>query len=368
MGVIAAEPGSSPLVGGLGWGRRRPAAPTATGDGIDPGSIDGRHVYQHNMYMAGQVSTLMARYVRIRGDLLLEYSSLQADDASGRQAAFVCRDFLASARQELESRLPSLAVVANLLGLAERMLVTTYRPEILRLRVHSFIKELQSLQPTPTAEIAALRYAARDLDQADVNHRHAVETALKDAITYINRCAERDLIEDDLQVSRLSRLRWYLVFAWILLLVAIPIVSSVQTLDEAVIWPVFAIGRGQEVDLLLGALGLSIVGAVGGVVSGMLNVRDSRATMLDYRTSMKRLALKPMVGAVAALVIYLFLSAHMISGIEITSAGTYVVLGFMAGFSERYFLTVLNAQADPQPNADASSRSQPAASTEHEIV
>jgi hypothetical protein len=316
--------------------------------------LNGRQVYERNMYLAGQTSTLMARYVRVRGDLLLASSALTAEDTVTRQAALNCRDLLVAAKRELESRHPNLTVVVNLLGLAERSLVTLYSPEILQLRIHTLVKDLQSMHPVPVAEIAAIRYAQRGLDRSEPTHqRDAVETAVKDAITYVNGCAEQDLLEDDLQVSRLVRVRWYLGFAWLLLLAVIPVVSSVQTLDEAVVWPVLEVGRGQAVDLVFGALGLSIIGAVGGVVSGMLNVRDSRATMMDYRTSLKKLSLKPMVGAVAALVVYLFLSAHMISGIEITSSGTYVVLAFVAGFSERYFLAVLNAQVVKKPARDA---------------
>ncbi|MFI7068124.1 hypothetical protein ACIBL3_44550 [Kribbella sp. NPDC050124] len=36
----------------------------------------------------------------------------------------------------------------------------------------------------------------------------------------------------------------------------------------------------------------------------------------------------------AALTVYLFLSAQVISGMEVTGAGTYIVAGFVAGFSE----------------------------------
>jgi hypothetical protein len=331
------------------------SAPRTTSVGeFDPDVLNGRQVYERNMYLAGQTSTLMARYVRVRGDLLLASSALTAEDTVTRQAALNCRDLLVAAKRELESRHPNLTVVVNLLGLAERSLVTLYSPEILQLRIHTLVKDLQSMHPVPVAEIAAIRYAQRGLDRSEPTHqRDAVETAVKDAITYVNGCAEQDLLEDDLQVSRLVRVRWYLGFAWLLLLAVIPVVSSVQTLDEAVVWPVLEVGRGQAVDLVFGALGLSIIGAVGGVVSGMLNVRDSRATMMDYRTSLKKLSLKPMVGAVAALVVYLFLSAHMISGIEITSSGTYVVLAFVAGFSERYFLAVLNAQVVKKPARDA---------------
>ena len=130
-------------------------------------------------------------------------------------------------------------------------------------------------------------------------------------------------------------------------MVAVPFVSRVQSSAGGdVIWPVFDFGFGNSVDLLAGSLGLSIVGAVGGIISGMLAVRDSRATLLEYRTSMKKLALKPVVGAVAALVLYLFLSANVVSGVTITSAGIYIVAAFLAGFSERYFLRVLNAELE----------------------
>lgn len=331
---------------GRRWRRSQAQAEEAEST-IDPGPVDGHEVYERSKYLAGQVSLLMARYVRIRGDLVLEHASLDDSDVTKQRAALFCKSILCSAKAELESRRPNLTVVANLLGLAERMLVTLYRREILRLRLQTSKSQLQALTPLPTTQIAAIRVAANKMDLPEEDDREVIETALKDAITYINGCAEQELLEDDLQVSRLSMLLGYMIFAWALLVIAVPAVSAVQTSASGeVVWPVVAFGRGEFVDLIAGALGLSIVGAVGGVVSGLFKVRDSRATMLDYRSSIKRLALKPIVGAVAALVVYLFLSAQVISGVEVTSAGTYVVLAFIAGFSERYFLSVLNAQTE----------------------
>ena len=339
-----------------GWRRRRTGTVATIDNDVDPGAIDGGQVYKRNMYLAGQLSTLMSRYVRIRGDLLIEYARLANDEdlESNRAAVRVCRGLLSDAKQELESRNPSPSRVVNLLGLAERMLVTLYRQDILNLRIQTIIRQLEMLDPRPSDQITALQDR---LTGSRTDERAAIETTLKDAISFVNACEERELLEDDLQVSRLSRLRWYLVCAWLLLLIAIPVVSSVQTVNGELVWPVVQFGSGEHVDLLSGAVGLSIVGAVGGVVSGMLNVRDSRATMLCYRTSLKRLALKPLVGAVAALVVYLFLGAQMISGIEITSPGTYVVLAFVAGFSERYFLSVLSTPSDAKTQLLADSRS-----------
>ncbi len=310
----------------------------------DPGPIDGQLVYSSGGYRASQVSTLMARYVRIRGDLLLEHSGLGPEEAQCEQAATVCAGFLASARKELESRHSSLSVVANLLGMAERMLVSLYRPQILRLRLHTLQDELRSVTPRPVSQIATIRYTAHELETRPTDDLSDVRTTLKDALTFLSAREEQSLIEDDLQVRRLSAVLTYLVIGWLLLLAAVPVVSSVQSDGANVVWPVLSFGGAPLWDLLAGAVGLSVVGAVGGVVSGMLDVRDTRATMLDYRTSLKRLSMKPVAGAIAALVVYLFLSAGVVSGVAVTSAGIYVVLAFVAGFSERYFLRVINAQ------------------------
>ena len=172
-------------------------------------------------------------------------------------------------------------------------------------------------------------------------------------LSYLGEQDERQLIEDDLQVSRLSKAIGYVAFGWVLLMAIVPFARSVQKNAEGqVIWPVFDLKYADGFDLFLGALGLSFVGAVGGIVSGMFSVRDSTTSLLDYRTSVKRMTLKPLVGAVAALTLYFFLSANVISGVAVTSAGTYVVAAFLAGFSERYFLRFVERGIE-----DASARS-----------
>jgi len=241
------------------------------------------------------------------------------------------------------------------------MLVALYSPSFLRLRLHTVLAELRTLEPRPRQEIAAVQLVARQLDvdgeRTDPvalaqrsEAQELAQTVLKDAVSRIHGYEERALIEDDLQVGRLKTLMRYLLVSWLFLLVAVPFVSTVQTAsDGTVYWPVVDLDLGENalrtsLDLLVAGIGLSVVGAVGGVISGMLTVRDSKATLLEYRTSMKKLALRPAVGAVAALVLYLFLSANVISGVEVTSAGVYIVAAFGAGFSERYFLRIVQAQ------------------------
>lgn len=321
----------------------------------DPGTVNSRLVFGHGRYRTSQLSVLLSRYIRMRGDLLIEQGNLREDDPSElHHVATVCSDFLCSARTELESRHANLPVVANLLSMADRTLVSLYRPAILRLRLHSVVSDLEQLDPFPRSQIAQVRFAAQDMGKRQPTDDLAdVKTALKDALTYIHGCDERNLIEDDLQVSRLNAVLRYVVGGWIFLMVAISFVSNMQQAANGdLIWPVHSFGRGDTLDLFVGALGLSVVGAVGGIISGMLSVRDSRATLLEYRTSMRKLALKPAAGAVAALAVYLFLTAGVVNGIEITGAGILIVAAFSAGFSERYLLKVLNSQmTEPGPPA-----------------
>lgn len=60
---------------------------------------------------------------------------------------------------------------------------------------------------------------------------------------------------------------------------------------------------------------------------------------------MRKLALRPAVGAVAAVVVYLLIAAGVVNGLDVTNPGVYVVAAFAAGFSERYFLRLVNRAA-----------------------
>ena len=48
---------------------------------------------------------------------------------------------------------------------------------------------------------------------------------------------------------------------------------------------------------------------------------------------MLKLAIRPMLGANLALVLYVFLAWQVIAGVSITSTGSYFLVAFLAGFS-----------------------------------
>lgn len=339
-------------------GKSRHAAAAAPADRFKVEAVDPRKVFSRSRYRSSQVSVLLVRYARIRGDLLT--SAGKADEDQRRHAELCC-DHLRAAKAQLESPRGMLSVCANLLGLADRELVCLHPPDLLSYRIRGVKILLADRRLASPAVLAQLE--EMETTRGEGTHENSEEVrrrALKDALTILHSQEEHVLIEDDLQVTRLWRVVALALVAWFALVGVVPVVTSAGGASgENFIWPIWAPTGQEQWDLIIAAMGLSVVGAVGGIVSGMLSVRDSRAVLSDYRTSMLKLTLKPLAGAVAAVILYLFLSAGVVAGVEVNNTGVYVVAAFLAGFSERYFLRVLRAQDDgeappaKQPEAPA---------------
>jgi hypothetical protein len=72
---------------------------------------------------------------------------------------------------------------------------------------------------------------------------------------------------------------------------------------------------------------------------------------------MVKLQLKPIVGAFAAITLYILLSWGVVSGIDVTNGGTYLSLALLAGFSERYLLRLLRGIDEPEERGKDSASS-----------
>ncbi|MGZ0149007.1 hypothetical protein ACXJJ3_18175 [Kribbella sp. WER1] len=329
-------------------------------DEIDPGVLDTKQIYAGNRYLVSQLSVLVGRYVHIRGDFMVSAAVLTRATPDPDVQSYIerVRDYLKAAKTELESdKEPNLPVASQLLSLADRSLVWLYPREVVGLRCSQVAAQLETMRPRPHALIAGLTHELKTPSTGDDDL--ATRQILSDGLTHIHAAQENELIEDDLQVTRLRRSRWFLLAALVVVLAAVPFTTTVKRADTGpfqTIWPLIYTRTGSQVTdsafLVLGALGLAALGATGGVISGMFRVRDTRASLKDYRTSMYNFTLKPLIGATAAVCVYLLLSWETINGIKITSGGTYVVAAFLAGFSERYFLRFLNDKSATRPDED----------------
>lgn len=316
------------------------APPPEAGRFQDPGPLDLHLLFRRRRYVSAQLSRLSSQYVKLRGDLLVSIG----DDTDFRQwpdrrpYALGCADYLRSARQELASHRPNFVLCSSLLILADITLVWLYPSGRLGLRADEVLEQLQNHQPRA-------RWLERGIrDTRDVGDDRFLRNALENALNYLHRPAQDGLIEDDLQVTRLRVLVGYISLAFLMLLAAVPYVTT-RLAGGIEGWPVFEFDKRWLTETVAAAA-VSALGAVGGIFSGLISTRDSKATLVEYRTSMLKLALKPLVGAVAALTLYLLLSWQILTGVQVTNGGTFLLVGFLAGFSERYFLRLLTSASE----------------------
>jgi hypothetical protein len=371
-GATAGSPPASAKPNPSSAGDRRPA---------DPERLDTRKVLAKGSYASSQVNLLVSKYARIRSDLKVVLQS----DLSDEHCTYAERvaDYLRDAKEALEGdhvegskhpesdhpkgNRPNLPAAALLLAGADRGLVWLLSRDILRQRCNLTLEQLRKLNPQPDALIGNLEVKFDPKEEGGASQSdEALRNALADALNYINELDWQDVVEEELQARRLSILMRYLSLVLLLLLAAIPFTTTaIRTPDipeGRVIWPVLWPSYASDNDLTAAAflvfagLGLAAIGAAGGVISGMLKVRDSRASLTSYRTSLFKLALKPLVGAVAALVMYTLLSWNIIKGLEVTSPGVFVLAAFLAGFSERYFLRVVRAAENEPEHSESQVR------------
>ncbi len=175
---------------------------------------------------------------------------------------------------------------------------------------------------------------------------------MAEAIGQLALSQQKEWINNDLQVARLRLLAVYVGTALVLTLIATTIVANpIPVLG----WPVHFLAHfPAPFSSLLASAGVAVLGAAGGLFSGLLATQGAATSLLDYRTSVLRLILKPLVGALMATIIYIALSWQVVPGITVTNGGTFLVLGFVTGFSERYILRVLNVPgtSDSQASGD----------------
>ena len=244
---------------------------------------------------------------------------------------------LDSTLRELEQPDPNVAVVDDDLGRARRLLVWVSPPEW----VESQTKDIAAqLQRSRVAE--AKRFA---LDAANPETRRF---RLDEAIGILDRLETAQSINRNLQVRRLERIRNVGMVAVLLLIGFAPILvsGSIQAL-----WERPDPGESVQVTAWLTTVGIGLLGAVGALLSGLLQVRSSPVTFADYEVRGIEVALRVLVGSVVAVTVYYLLSWGAVP-LNVTSAGTFLLVAFMSGFSERFFLKLLGLDAAAQADKE----------------
>jgi hypothetical protein len=251
-------------------------------------------------------------------------------------------DLLHSARIALEQESPNLLMVANALDQVERYMVWLYPPWVAKARINSILLQLEDL---PIRGKSLLKNKLTELSQSDNKSDFGeLRSVMDDAIGTINDQLVQDQIGRGLQINRLKSLR-----LWGLIVLAVFLIFSpfVTNIFEESGWPSqFLIDEPNIFFVWVNALAVALMGASGGFISGLLQAQSSKITLTEFLENMIKLQLRPLVGALLSLIIFSLLSWDVLPGISIESVGSYFIIAFLSGFSERYFLRLFDFKAE----------------------
>jgi hypothetical protein len=81
-------------------------------------------------------------------------------------------------------------------------------------------------------------------------------------------------------------------------------------------------------------------------ISGLLQIKDTNVNLIEFKESILKFHLKPIIGGTLAIIVSIFLSWKILPGVKIDSIGTFFLVAFLTGFSERYFLKLLKIDSE----------------------
>lgn len=290
-------------------------------------SVKGDRTRNFETFFLQQLRT---RYLELEGDFRSVVGNFPPSDMPTGETLF---SFLQVVRSSLEVDNPDLLTVSSTLDLIERYMVWLYPEHIIRTRVTSTLLKLETLHP-----YGWKRYAEA-LEQP-VDNAEYLRAPLDESIAACNRVVLAEQIGSGLQIKRLEAFRnWGLLMLGLFLL-ATPFLADPKALAG---WPVESLlGSGRRINPWLNGLSVLIVGMMGGFLSGLLQSRSSRVSLSDYQETMLKLVLRPMIGGIISLILVVLLSWKLIPAINVENAGAFFLAAFLSGFSERYFLRLLD--------------------------
>lgn len=305
--------------------------------------LPGRQV--RSGYLRARSYVVRQEYTRVNGDLIA--LNLKPNNPYGQRA----KNHLEEARQYLQE--PDVQAAAGEISQADQAIVRVRSNITLEARANQLIDELQARGLTTNANrLKQIVFVKSDVTEEGKDwsdHRREAAAAVAEAVGKLALCQREEWINDDLQVARLRLLALFVAAAFVVTLGVSAIAANPHPVHG---WPVnFLASRPAPVSSVLACFGVAVLGAAGGLFSGLLVTQGARTSLLGYRTSVLRLTLKPMVGALTACVIYIILSWQVVPGITVTNGGTFLVIGFVTGFSERYILRVLNVSGTSETAA-----------------
>lgn len=314
-------------------------------------------------------NNLKWRYTRLEGDFRTVFNNYYNTDFIDKVTARRIISFLESARQALESNNSDPSDISNLLDLVDQYMVWLYPPHVANSQAIALATQLKGANNPWGAYL-----------EAEITRSGQTLGGLRAALDKVkqiqNEEAQTTQLNNGLQIERLEMLiKWGLAGIAVLLII-LPLIMKTETalFKESFL----SNSKIEGFKEWLGLATIGVIGATGAFLSGLLQIRRTKVSMAEFKESVIQFKLRPIIGAIFAIFITTLITWEVISGVEIKNAGAYMLIAFLCGFSERYFLSLLKideegnsteqAQATTPTVAASGSQAPPVVDAEGEPV
>ncbi|MCB9763536.1 MAG: hypothetical protein H6739_27460 [Alphaproteobacteria bacterium] len=305
------------------------------------------------------LSHLRGRYLELETRFLSLLGNFAGDEDFDRTTSGRIEEVLRVARVELEDDDDELQDVHARLDLVERSIPQLLPPDEARAEALAVVSQLSEagLDTDLAAQISGLA-------QQDLSEREALvslRAGLCEGRRRLTGLRYADWLGGKLQIARLIAWRRWAALLVLTLVVLAPILVQKEGLKSwtlllpskiLAVLPAFV---PTDTTAWVNAGAVAVIGASGGALSALLAVRRSRVSLLEYESNRISMQLKVLIGALVATLSFVLLSWNLLPGVEITHAGSYLLVAFLSGFSERYFLQLLKVDdprgSDVEPGA-----------------
>jgi hypothetical protein len=285
-----------------------------------------RKAYARHDFASYRAQLLRANWSELEMNfrsVFIHYGKQPWFDAQSAEEAI---DILEHARVSLESASPNVDVIDDDLGRARRLLVWLIPEDWLAIQIQAVVARMAASDDTQA------RRFAMTADGEDRRYE------LDDAIGVLNEASSAWAINSGLQNRRLKNFRDAAVAGLIVEIALAPLLVSRTSLAG---WGLMPMGSA-EILAWLSTAGIAIVGSMGALLSAFLQLRDKPVMYRDYQVRGIEVQARAAVGAMIAVLSYFLLSFDVMPGMSATSPGTYLLVAFVAGFSERFFLGLIS--------------------------
>jgi hypothetical protein len=281
-------------------------------------------------------NTLRWRYQRLEGDFTTLLNNFHKTPYVDNVVASKIIGFLETAREVLERDKSDPMVVGNLLDMSDQYIVWLYPPHVALTQANALCTDLKAKNHVLGT------FLENEIGRQDrtLGSLRAALDRVKDSLNQENQTVS---VNNALQIERLDMLiRWGTIIG-VVMLMGVPLLTRTDTriFDDTMLSK-FLPGLQPWVSMAV----IALVGCVGAFLSGLMQVKRTRVTIGEFKESVVQFRLRPVIGAIFAMLVAALLSWNLITGVEITNAGVFILIAFLCGFSERFFLSLLKIDED----------------------